>query len=1062
MTARGSRFLWSIALCLWLLGGPALAQPIWDVVEDKDGLALASRLLEADTATSETFQKLIMNQPGLTRRAFVVAVLQAAKLDASDPKSAQAFSSLAVRLATDIGQLFGDPEPLAVLNDIITRNPESDSRLLAYWDRHRANKRPLANDNDEDDRYWESPAFPSGIDEKTHKMMKPLLAKGLRIELAAQLSHPGLLISEFDSFDRVAGEVVAQLPSEEKEALKDFRFGLELTKLFLQADLGLIADLPAQIEAFVQKDQDRVTEAELRLAGFRAAARQSQWELADRFLQQAQTALGNEPPEPVLRFCLRTADYQLRRARGFQPTPQQALEEFRASWAILDGYTPKTLIGDDYDWPAGRAATKYWIDEFTQFPETREVALGLIWDRFYRWVMAVDSQSLELPGESLLWHQDEFAGHTAYFLALLDGFTYLLEATPETSDGDDGLAGLVAGLRGLIDDYLVNVEGELFQLPGQPRFELRSAGLIPELKARLSYLESLAKETPAAKRPECLRQARGEILTTENPEATVKYLILFGQRFATLGFQADARSCWSQALELAQKYSFVNFGAKAAGLLAQDYQKSSEWEQAGRYAAQAKALLREQLPLMSARSALGRQAAEQAWQATRVETQAAIREQSPEKAWSALSEGQQLQTATLRMEGQKQAQSEVRRSLELEQGVTTVAREVDRLKSLPVSPTRDQMLGRGEKLLADNRARYLTESRALRQKYADLYSRVLKVDPLSLADIKSSLPTDMAVIQYFPTTDALYIFLVTSEAFRLQQVDVGQAELEKEVVTLLRALRRATPNDKDLSEASRSLHQRLIAPLSEQLHSANTLLFIPTGRLNSLPFSCLEDSSGKPLAADKRIVELAKATDLNRLTSEGEKLESLVAFANATGDLPAATVEGRQISEMFPQAKLFTGKEATKAAFMQAGSQGQVLHLATHGEWNLEDSLQNYLALAGGEKVSQEEIFSLDLSQKSLVMLSACNTAMGEGQSQNYVASLAEAFWLAGSRSVVASLWAVNDESTSLLMTEFYKSVREGENKAEALRQAQMTVRAHPEFSHPYYWAGFVLFGDWR
>ena len=168
MTARGSRFLWSIALCLWLLGGPALAQPIWDVVEDKDGLALASRLLEADTATSETFQKLIMNQPGLTRRAFVVAVLQAAKLDASDPKSSQAFSSLAVRLATDIGQLFGDPEPLAVLNDIITRNPESDSRLLAYWDRHRANKRPLANDNDEDDRYWESPAFPSGIDEKTH------------------------------------------------------------------------------------------------------------------------------------------------------------------------------------------------------------------------------------------------------------------------------------------------------------------------------------------------------------------------------------------------------------------------------------------------------------------------------------------------------------------------------------------------------------------------------------------------------------------------------------------------------------------------------------------------------------------------------------------------------------------------------------------------------------------------------------------------------------------------------------------------------------------------------
>ncbi len=1055
-----SAFISGVTLCLWLFLGAVSAQPLWEDIEDSEAAALTTRLLEAQTATPEVYQELIGRRPGLTRRAFVIAVLQSLRFDASDSKKAEDFASLAVRLAHDIEQLFGDPEPMAIIKEVGSGGSDADSRFLAYWERYRPNKRPLPNDNDVEDRYWESPAFPADLDEKSQRIMRPLLAKGMRIELAAQLSHPRLLISEFDSFDKVAQEVVRQLSPEERATLNDeFRLGLELTKLFLQIDLGLIGDLPAQIDAFVEQDGDRMTEAGLRFAGFRAAARQARWELASKFLQDARSALTDGPPEPVFRFSLRTADYQLRRARGFQPTAEQFLKEFRTAWAILDGYTPKTLIGDDYDWPAGRAAIKFWIDEVAQFPESKETVIELIGNRFLTWIMAVDSQSLELPGESLLWHQDEFSGHTAYFLALLDGYTYLLEATPEV---DEGLGGLVVGLRALVESYLVNVESELFQIPGQPKFELRSAGFIPELYARLHYLESLAKETPAAKRPESLRQAQREILTTENPEATVKYLLLFGQRFAVLGSSVDARACWTQALELAQKYSFVSQGAKAAGLLAEDHQKSGEWEKAGRYAAQAKEFLQTQLPLMGVRSLGGRQAAEQAWQATQVETQAAIGEQSPEKAWSVLSEGQQLQTATLRMEGQKRAQSDVRQSLEMEQGVASVAREVDRLKSLPASPTRDQLLGQGEKLLADNRARYLTESRALRQKYADLYSRILKVDPLSLAEIQASLPKDLAVVQYFPAADALYIFLVTSEAFRLQQVDIGQAALEKEVVTLLRALRRATPNDKVLSEASRSLHQRLIAPIAAQLQSSSTILFIPTGRLNSLPFACLEDSAGKPLAADKRLVELAKATDLNRLTSEGEKLESLVAFANATGDLPAATVEGRQISEMFPQAKLFTGKEATKAAFMQAGSQGQVLHLATHGEWNLEDSLQNYLALAGGEKVSQDEIFSLDLSQKSLVMLSACNTAMGEGQSQNYVASLAEAFWLAGSRSVVASLWAVNDESTSLLMTEFYRSIREGDNKAEALRKAQMTVRANPKFSHPYYWSGFVLFGDWR
>ena len=678
-------------------------------------------------------------------------------------------------------------------------------------------------------------------------------------------------------------------------------------------------------------------------------------------------------------------------------------------------------------------------------------------------MLSLNSQDLELPIEAIPWHRDEFYGDSTYGLALLDGYTYFLEATKSPMARED-LATTVLGLRSLHNRYLLSSEGELYQIPGQPHFEVRSAGFMPELSARLYYLESLDETTTANERLKLLRLAQGEILRTENPEPTVKYLILFGREFASAGSTTDAVACWTRALELAQKSSFVEQSATSASLLAELSQKSGHWEDAGRYAAIAKNNLQDTLPLLGTRDASGREAAEQAWQASRLQAQAAIAKDNPEQAWSVLTEGQQLQTATLRMEGEKQAQSDGRKHLVAEQGVATMSHQVDRLKSLPSSPIRDDLITKGEKLLADNRARFLAESRALRQKYSDVYSKVLRVDPLSLADIKANLPKDLAIVSYFPTSDALYIFLVTSETFRLHQVAVNQSELEAKIMSFLRTLRRARLDDNSiLAKDSRTLYQWLIGPVEASVASSKTLLLIPTGRLNSVPFACLQDDAGKPLAASKSLVELAKATDLNLVaSSRSETLESVVTFANATGDLPSAAVEGQQITKFFPEAKLFTGDDATKAAFISVGDQGQVLHLATHGEWNLEDSLQNYLALANGEKVSQDEIFSLDLSQKSLVMLSACNTAMGEGQGQNYVASLAEAFWLAGSRSVVASLWAVNDESTSELMIEFYRSLRAGDSKAEALRKAQMTVSANPKFSHPYYWSGFVLFGDWK
>jgi CHAT domain-containing protein len=230
-----------------------------------------------------------------------------------------------------------------------------------------------------------------------------------------------------------------------------------------------------------------------------------------------------------------------------------------------------------------------------------------------------------------------------------------------------------------------------------------------------------------------------------------------------------------------------------------------------------------------------------------------------------------------------------------------------------------------------------------------------------------------------------------------------------------------------------------------------------------LPFGALQDNDGKWLLEKKTLLELAKPTDFMKIAySKAIPVTKVVAFANATLDLPSAEQEGQNILAIFPDSTLFKRGEASKKNLMEFGSQAQVLHLATHGTWDASNSLNNHLKLSNNETLAQEEIFNLDLEGTSLVTLSACNTARADETDVDYVASLAEAFWIAGSNTVVASLWPVDDVSTGQLMTKFYERLKAGDGRAEALRNAQLAVQQDPRFSHPYYWSGFLLFGDYR
>lgn len=142
----------------------------------------------------------------------------------------------------------------------------------------------------------------------------------------------------------------------------------------------------------------------------------------------------------------------------------------------------------------------------------------------------------------------------------------------------------------------------------------------------------------------------------------------------------------------------------------------------------------------------------------------------------------------------------------------------------------------------------------------------------------------------------------------------------------------------------------------------------------------------------------------------------------------------------------------------------KIVHLAAHGLYNPVAPLSSLIALAPDDDydgwLTVGEVYGLDLSQTELVVLSACQTQLGEVSTGDEVVGLTRSFFFAGTPSVIATLWNVDDQATGQLMERFYLHLNEGMGKADALRQAQLELIATDTYPDPYFWSGFVLSGD--
>jgi len=402
-----------------------------------------------------------------------------------------------------------------------------------------------------------------------------------------------------------------------------------------------------------------------------------------------------------------------------------------------------------------------------------------------------------------------------------------------------------------------------------------------------------------------------------------------------------------------------------------------------------------------------------------------------------------------------------------------------------------------ETKLNDKRQQYIEYINDLRDKFPELAS-LLAIQPDSLIDLQSLLPPQVAIVQYLILEGGLYTFVVTRESVSHREVKVSQADLEGKIDYFRSLLmnpqipvnlgpletKNLRPKDEARSDAyemfispflkvSHELYQLLIKPVEAELSRAEVLGIIPNGRLHLLPFQALGETKPQGefrfLLEDKSIFYLNSQSILKfaqkRAKEIGDK-GSLIAFGNPDNSLKYAEDEIELIKRIFAQTKAYVKQDATEDRVKRGLAGFNVLHLATHGKMkgNIKES---YILLAPSSDGKEDgrlfirEIWGLQLLGYQLVTLSACETAMGKEASGDIMVSLETAFLRAGTPTIMASLWAVDDQATGILMKAFYQNVTKL-GKAEALRNAQITLLKDPRFVYPYYWAPFILVGDWR
>jgi len=351
-------------------------------------------------------------------------------------------------------------------------------------------------------------------------------------------------------------------------------------------------------------------------------------------------------------------------------------------------------------------------------------------------------------------------------------------------------------------------------------------------------------------------------------------------------------------------------------------------------------------------------------------------------------------------------------------------------------------------------------------------SQVLALRPASLHQTVARLPRGTTLIEYAVLERELAAFVVTRAGVHVVRWPVDTAALPKMVKQLRARLANPQPSD-DVDDKLREAAATLIAPVLPAIPGGTRqLIIVPAEPLASVPFAALplaprRSEPERPLLERFAIAYLPSASTLQFLQFRAGEHASDV-FLGALGDvsvdglpgLPATLEETAAIQDLYPRAQRRVGAEFTHDAALQALAQHAVVHFATHGLVDAQAPLFSSLVTAPAEgrasRLSLYEVVDLRIKSR-LVILSACETDLGQARGGDEIIGLTRTFLQAGADSVVSSLWQVDDTATALLMATLHMNLRAGESAPVALRHAQLATRRR--FPQPFYWAPFTANG---
>jgi len=337
---------------------------------------------------------------------------------------------------------------------------------------------------------------------------------------------------------------------------------------------------------------------------------------------------------------------------------------------------------------------------------------------------------------------------------------------------------------------------------------------------------------------------------------------------------------------------------------------------------------------------------------------------------------------------------------------------------------------------------------------------LVSVTAVSTGDIRKSLPPQETLVEYYSQGDDIFVFLLTKD--ELKAVKLDGSKVPGQIAEFRKSLQ--DPQSNRYLELSRNLYEKLVKPVEPWLEG-HKLILVPHGAMHYLPFNALYDGE-KYLIEKKSIRYMPSASVLHYLPGvKAAKPGDILAFGNPDlgdpgSDLIYAQNEAVAVSKTRPRSRVLLRKEATETALRKFGEGFRYIHFATHGQFDADAPLRSALLLARDAEsdgmLTLDKLYSLRLDA-DMVTLSACETGLGKIASGDDVVGLTRGFLYAGSSSIVASLWKVDDLATSQLMTLFYSRLKDMD-KREALRSAQLDTRKR--YPHPYYWAAFQLTGN--